>query len=79
MVLQVLWVFPLPSSISQTTQITEFLAKTAVPNLRRLLMDNDKVVAACSNIVYYVITPSMKGKNRLVSRVFVMRPSFDTV
>ena len=29
-------------------------------------MDNDKVVASCTNIVYYIVTPAMKGKSRLV-------------
>ena len=30
-------------------------------------MDNDKITAACVNIVYYIITPSMKGKPKFVS------------
>jgi hypothetical protein len=29
-------------------------------------MDNDKVVASCTNIVYYIVSPAMKGKSRFV-------------
>ncbi|KAJ7070662.1 Dopey, N-terminal-domain-containing protein [Mycena amicta] len=42
--------------------INQFIATTAMPNLRKFLMDNDKVVASCTNIVYYVVSPAMKGK-----------------
>jgi hypothetical protein len=30
-------------------------------------MDNDKVTAMCSNIFYYIITPSMKGRTKYVN------------
>ncbi|KAG2155714.1 Dopey, N-terminal-domain-containing protein [Suillus clintonianus] len=46
------------------TQITTFIASTAVPDLRRFLMDNDKVANACSNIVYYIVSPNIKIKAR---------------
>jgi hypothetical protein len=45
-------------------QITAFIALKAVPDLRRFLMDNDKVANACSNIVYYIVNPSIKAKAR---------------
>jgi hypothetical protein len=45
-------------------QITAFIASTAVPELRRFLMDNDKVASACSNIVYYIVSPGIKMKAR---------------
>ncbi|KAG2350958.1 hypothetical protein BDR05DRAFT_955104 [Suillus weaverae] len=52
------WGAELPS------QITAFIALTAVPELRRFLMDNDKVASACSNIVYYIVSPGIKMKAR---------------
>ena len=30
-------------------------------------MDNDKVVTSCTNMVYYIVTPSLKGKARFVT------------
>ncbi|KIY73422.1 hypothetical protein CYLTODRAFT_365976 [Cylindrobasidium torrendii FP15055 ss-10] len=54
----------IPSSNELILQITEYVSTSIVPHLRRFLADNDKVLAACSNIVYYVVTPSMKGKTR---------------
>lgn len=30
-------------------------------------MDNDKVLASCINMVYYIVTPSLKGKSRFVT------------
>ncbi|KAG2138725.1 Dopey, N-terminal-domain-containing protein [Suillus bovinus] len=52
------WGAELPS------QITVFIASTVVPELRRFLMDNDKVASACSNIVYYIVSPGIKMKAR---------------
>ena len=45
-------------------QIIDFVAAVVVPNLRKFLMDNDKVANACSNIVYYIINPALKTKSR---------------
>lgn len=45
-------------------QLTSFVAVSVLPNLRRFLLENDKVIAACSNIVYYVVNPAMRGKTR---------------
>ncbi|TDL20872.1 hypothetical protein BD410DRAFT_840852 [Rickenella mellea] len=44
--------------------IKAFLADEALPSLRRFLMENDKVVGACNNIVYYIVNPALKGKAR---------------
>ncbi|KAF9225321.1 hypothetical protein BS17DRAFT_872565 [Gyrodon lividus] len=52
------WGSELPS------QVTKFIAIIAVPNLRKFLMDNDRVTSACGNIVYYVINPGLKTKLR---------------
>ncbi|KDQ31322.1 hypothetical protein PLEOSDRAFT_1102291 [Pleurotus ostreatus PC15] len=45
-------------------QITEYIANAALPHARRLLVDNDKILVACNNIAYYIISPAMKGKIR---------------
>lgn len=42
------------------------MASSVVPNLRKFLVDNDKIAAACNNIVYYIVNPAMKGKSRLI-------------
>ncbi|KAK2464744.1 hypothetical protein APHAL10511_003162 [Amanita phalloides] len=55
---------PKPGTVEFVSQIMQFLASTALPRLRKFLMDNDKVAAACSNIVYYVVSPCLKGKNK---------------
>ncbi|KAF9056037.1 Dopey, N-terminal-domain-containing protein [Panaeolus papilionaceus] len=44
--------------------ITSFVATSALPNLRKILIENDRVVNACNNIVYYVVNPAMRGKTR---------------
>lgn len=53
---------PAPSEL--LIHITNFIAKSAVPNLRRFLLENDKVIATCNNIVYYIVNPAMRGKTR---------------
>ncbi|KAG9313948.1 Dopey, N-terminal-domain-containing protein [Chiua virens] len=53
-----MWGNELPS------QIVEFVATTVIPNLRKFLVDNDKVTSICSNIVYYIINPAVKAKTR---------------
>ncbi|KAK0199079.1 Dopey, N-terminal-domain-containing protein [Armillaria mellea] len=55
---------PKPASNEVVIQINDFIAKTILPNLRRFLVDNDKVAGACSNIVYYIVNPAMKGKTK---------------
>ncbi|TFY67972.1 hypothetical protein EVG20_g3733 [Dentipellis fragilis] len=44
--------------------ISQFIAKSVLPSLRKYLMDNDKVNTACANIVYYIVNPSTKSKSR---------------
>lgn len=45
-------------------QVTQYIAQHVVPNMRRFLMDNDKALASCINMVYYIVSPSLKGKAR---------------
>ncbi|KAG2022683.1 hypothetical protein CC2G_000411 [Coprinopsis cinerea AmutBmut pab1-1] len=46
------------------SQITSWIASSCVPNLRRFLLENDKVIAVCNNVVYYIVNPAMRGKSR---------------
>ncbi|KAF8131645.1 Dopey, N-terminal-domain-containing protein [Boletus edulis] len=46
------------------SQIIDFVATTVVPNLRKFLVDNDRVASACSHIVYYILNPALKAKSR---------------
>jgi hypothetical protein len=60
--------FPWPPLTGENTnvskQVTQYIAQQVVPNMRKFLMDNDKVLASCINMVYYIVTPSLKGKAR---------------
>jgi hypothetical protein len=55
-----------------SVHVHQFIASTALPNLRRFLMETDKIAAACTNIVYYIINPSMKGKSRYACRLALL-------
>ncbi|OCF74855.1 hypothetical protein I204_03697 [Kwoniella mangroviensis CBS 8886] len=41
-------------------QIYEFLSASVIPNLRLLLVDTDRVNAACSGMMVMIVTPSFK-------------------
>ncbi|KAF9654142.1 hypothetical protein BDM02DRAFT_3152598 [Thelephora ganbajun] len=45
-------------------QVTQYIAQQVIPNMRKFLMDSDKVLVSCVNVVYYIVTPSLKGKTR---------------
>lgn len=53
-----------PATSELLFHITSFIARSAVPHLRRFLLENDKVIAMCNNIVYYIVNPAMRGKTR---------------
>ncbi|PPQ99509.1 hypothetical protein CVT24_005299 [Panaeolus cyanescens] len=53
-----------PGSLETTSQITSFVATSALPNIRKILVENDRVINACNNIVYYIVNPAMRGKTR---------------
>jgi len=50
--------------MAEFPQIISFVAISALPNLKRLLMENDKVISACNNILYYIVNPTTRGKTR---------------
>ncbi|KZT72967.1 hypothetical protein DAEQUDRAFT_808918 [Daedalea quercina L-15889] len=45
-------------------QVNAYIASSVLPDLRRLLIDSDKVLAVCNSIAYHIINPSLKGKTR---------------
>ncbi|KAJ3809392.1 Dopey, N-terminal-domain-containing protein [Lentinula aff. lateritia] len=56
---------PRPGATNEVAiQINEFIATVALPFMRGILMDNDKVSSACANIVYYIVSPALKGKTK---------------
>ncbi|CAA7265849.1 unnamed protein product [Cyclocybe aegerita] len=55
---------PRLGSLEVIGQINGFVAASALPNLRKLLMENDKIISACNNIIYYIVNPALRGKTR---------------
>lgn len=47
-------------------QVNTFLATNVLPLLRRILLDPDKILSLCTNIVYYIVNPTMKSSKRCV-------------
>ncbi|CCO32759.1 Protein dopey [Rhizoctonia solani AG-1 IB] len=43
-------------------EINLFFARRLIPNLRKFMVENDKVISVCTNIVYYVINPAIRSK-----------------
>ncbi|KAF8963955.1 Dopey, N-terminal-domain-containing protein [Flammula alnicola] len=55
---------PKLGSLEVVGQINSFVATSALPNLRKALMENDKIISACNNIIYYIVNPALRGKTR---------------
>jgi len=53
-----------PPIVDQADQIVQYIGDTALPRLRKFLMDNDRVLAVCTNILYYIVSPALKTKSR---------------
>lgn len=53
-----------PPNVDQADQIVQYIGDTALPRLRKFLMDNDRVLAVCTNILYYIVSPALKTKSR---------------
>ncbi|KAI0307632.1 Dopey, N-terminal-domain-containing protein [Multifurca ochricompacta] len=50
--------------VDQADQIVQYIGDTALPRLRKFLVDNDRVLTVCTNIMYYVVSPALKIKSR---------------
>ncbi|KAF9524082.1 Dopey, N-terminal-domain-containing protein [Crepidotus variabilis] len=55
---------PRLTAFDQIGQIILFVATSALPSLRKVLVENDKVLTVCNNIIYYIINPALRGKTR---------------
>lgn len=54
------------SDVCFAVKITDFLARRVLADFRRFLIDTDKTVAVCSNMVYYIVAPSFKTRSKSV-------------
>ncbi|GAA5884793.1 hypothetical protein JCM16303_007269 [Sporobolomyces ruberrimus] len=45
-------------------EVTVFLSERVIGDFRRFHMDADKTVAACSNMVYYIVSPAFKTRSK---------------
>jgi hypothetical protein len=55
---------PTLCSFFQTLHIVQYVGDTALPRLRKFLVDNDRVLTVCTNIMYYIVSPALKIKSR---------------
>ncbi|GAA5992102.1 hypothetical protein JCM5350_006348 [Sporobolomyces pararoseus] len=55
--------FPSPA-VNIAREITNFLSQRVVGDFRRFHIDADKTVAACSNMVYYIVSPAFKTRTK---------------
>ncbi|KAJ3346582.1 hypothetical protein HDU83_002865 [Entophlyctis luteolus] len=51
---------PKPSNLAISWDILLHMSKTVFPNIRRLLLDQEKSLAVLANITYYVFAPNLK-------------------
>jgi len=56
-------------TIDHLWKINAFIETSALPNLRRFLIENDKIITTCNNIIYYIVNPAMRGKTRCDHRI----------
>ncbi|WFD42123.1 hypothetical protein MPSI1_000761 [Malassezia psittaci] len=52
--------------VPHPSQIVSFFSSSVLPNLEHLAIDSDKTLAICTSLVYYVVTPGFKGRQRPV-------------
>ncbi|RIB04667.1 Dopey, N-terminal-domain-containing protein [Gigaspora rosea] len=52
-------------SVKSRVTTNQYLATIVIPNIRRLLNDQDKVVAILTNLMYYVVAPSLKNRTNV--------------
>lgn len=42
--------------------MTQYLAKSLVPSLRKVIQEQDRIIAVVTNMVYYVVVPNIKAR-----------------
>ncbi|RDX51932.1 hypothetical protein OH76DRAFT_1400831 [Lentinus brumalis] len=61
---------PLPDGVKSSygtdvvQQVNSYIASDALPSIRKFLIDSDKILAACNQVVYNIVNPALKGKAR---------------
>lgn len=45
-------------------QVADFMSRRVLADFRRFLIDADKTVAVCSNMVYYIVAPAFKTRSK---------------
>ncbi|KAI0081169.1 hypothetical protein K474DRAFT_1768894 [Panus rudis PR-1116 ss-1] len=45
-------------------RLNVYIATDVVPNLRKFLVDNDKILVVCNSIIYNLIGPAMKSRSK---------------
>ncbi|MBW0470508.1 hypothetical protein O181_010223, partial [Austropuccinia psidii MF-1] len=53
-------------------EIALFLSEKALPGCRRFLIESDKLQTICVNIMYYLVTPALKARNRSLELETIM-------
>ncbi|MCO5589740.1 hypothetical protein L7F22_043708 [Adiantum nelumboides] len=52
------------STTSTAEAVQTYLAKKVLPALRSFSIDTDKLIGLCTNVVYYIISPSLKVRKK---------------
>ncbi|KAH8998778.1 Dopey, N-terminal-domain-containing protein [Lactarius hatsudake] len=60
-----------PPNVDQADQIVQYIGDTALPRLRKFLMDNDRVLAVCTNIFPLDFDPTISTILREMTRISV--------
>ncbi|KAI9352085.1 Dopey, N-terminal-domain-containing protein [Obelidium mucronatum] len=62
--------FPKPATSLISSDFLLHLSSAIIPSLRRLLLDQDKIIAILSNLVYYIVAPGLKASPNLIGSKF---------
>ncbi|KAI8621174.1 Dopey, N-terminal-domain-containing protein [Chytriomyces sp. MP71] len=66
----VLHAVPKPNSSIAVSDVFSYFAANIIPNFRRLFLDQERIIASLSNLVYYGIAPSLKASPNLTGFKF---------
>ncbi len=50
------------ASLDIADQVNSYLASDVIPNIRKFLVEGDKVAATCTSIISTVVTPALKSR-----------------
>ncbi|KAI0271467.1 Dopey, N-terminal-domain-containing protein [Gloeopeniophorella convolvens] len=55
---------PTADQLDQVPYVVQYIGDVALPRLRKFLVDNDRVLTVCTNVMYYIVSPALKSKSR---------------